>query len=63
MYTPENVFVVLTVASATLMACWVLCVVLQQRRLKRATVILAAISGLAAACVYVSIWGFTLSSF
>ena len=60
-----QVFVVLIAFSAILVNVWLASAVLERHRLKRyrlrrATAILAAISGIIIACLYVSIWGFKL---
>lgn len=54
-------FVGLTGASAILVALWMAFVVLHRRRLERAAVILAALSAIATAYLYVILWGFTIS--
>lgn len=53
-------FVGLTGACAVLLALWMAFVVLHRRRLERAAVILAALSAILTAYLYVSLWGFTL---
>lgn len=55
-----QLFVGLTAACAVLLALWMAFVVLHRRRLERAAVILAAISAILTAYLYVSLWGFTL---
>jgi hypothetical protein len=56
-----QLFVELTGASAVLVALWMAFVVLHRRRLERAAVILAAISAIVTAYLYVAMWGFTIS--
>lgn len=55
-----EVFVVLIAFSALLVNVWLASAVLERHRLKRATAVLAAISGIIMAWLYVSIWGFKL---
>ena len=55
-----QVYVALMGASAVLVALWMAFTVLRQRRLERAAVILALISALASAYLYVELWGFTI---
>ncbi len=55
-----QVFVVLLAFSAILVNVWLASAVLERYSLKRVTAILAAISGIIMAWLYVSIWGFTL---
>ncbi len=55
-----QVFVVLLAFSAILVNVWLASAVLERYRLKRVTAILAAISGIMMAWLYVSIWGFKL---
>lgn len=55
-----QLFVGLTGACAVLLALWMAFVVLHRRRLERAAVILAALSAILTAYLYVSLWGFTL---
>jgi len=55
-----QVFVVLLAFSAILVNVWLASAVLERYRLKRVTAILAAISGIIMAWLYVSIWGFRL---
>ncbi|HTM90178.1 MAG TPA: hypothetical protein VL155_18380 [Terriglobales bacterium] len=55
-----EVFVVLLAFSAILVNVWLASAVLERYRLKRATAILAAISAIIMAWLYVSIWGFKL---
>lgn len=54
-------FVGLIGASAILVALWMAFVVLHRRRLERAAVILAALSAIATAYLYVALWGFSIS--
>ena len=54
-------FVGLMGISAVFVAFWMTFVILHRRSLERAAVILAAISAVAMACLYVSMWGFTIS--
>lgn len=53
-------FVVLLAFSAILVNVWLASAVLERYTLKRITAILAAISGVIMAWLYVSIWGFNL---
>jgi hypothetical protein len=55
-----EVFVVLIAFSALLVNVWLASAVLERHRLKRVSAILAAISGIIMAWLYVSIWGFRL---
>jgi hypothetical protein len=55
-----QVFVVLLAFSAILVDVWLASAVLERYTLKRVTAILAAISGIIMAWLYVSIWGFRL---
>jgi shikimate kinase len=55
-------FVGLTGSCAVLLALWMALVVLHRRRLERVAVILAAISAIATAYLYVQMWGFTIAS-
>lgn len=55
-----QLFVGLTAACAVLLALWMAFVVLHRRRLERATVILAAVSALFTAYLYVTLWGFSI---
>jgi hypothetical protein len=55
-----EVFVVLIAFSALFVNVWLASAVLERHRLKRTTAILAAISGIITAWLYVSIWGFKL---
>lgn len=55
-------FVGLTGASAILVALWMAFVVLRRRRLERAAVILAAMAATATAYLYVTMWGFSIST-
>lgn len=55
-----QVFVVLLAFSAILVNVWLASAVLERYRLKRVTAILAAISGIIMAWLYVSIWGLKL---
>ena len=55
-----QLFVGLTGISSILVALWMAFVVLHRHRLERAAVILAAISGIVTACLYVALWGFTI---
>lgn len=55
-----QLFVGLTAACAVLLALWMAFVVLHRRRLERAAVILAAVSALFTAYLYVTLWGFTI---
>lgn len=55
-----QVFVVLLAFSAILVNVWLASAVLERYSLKRVTAILAAISGIIMAWLYVSIWGFKL---
>jgi shikimate kinase len=54
-------FVGLTGSCAVLLALWMALVVLHRRRLERVAVILAAISAIATAYLYVTMWGFTIA--
>ena len=55
-----QLFVGFTAACAVLLALWMAFVVLHRRRLERATVILAAVSALFTAYLYVTLWGFSI---
>lgn len=55
-----QVFVVLLAFSAILVNIWLASAVLERYSLKRVTAILAAISGIIMAWLYVSMWGFKL---
>ena len=55
-----QVFVVLLAFSAILVNVWLASAVLERYTLKRITAILAAISGIIMAWLYVSIWGLKL---
>lgn len=55
-----QVFVVLLAFSAILVNVWLASAVLERYRVKRVTAILAAISGIIMAWLYVSMWGFRL---
>jgi hypothetical protein len=55
-----EVFVVLLAFSAILVNVWLASAVLERYRLKRVTAILAAISGIIMAWLYVSMWGLKL---
>ena len=55
-----QVFVVLLAFSAILVNVWLASAVLERYRLKRVTAILAAISAVIMAWLYVSIWGVKL---
>jgi hypothetical protein len=55
-----EMFVVLIAFSAILVNVWLASAVLEQHRLKRISAILAAISAIIMAWLYVSIWGFRL---
>ncbi len=55
-----QLFVGFTAACAVLLALWMAFVVLHRRRLERAAVILAAVSAILTAYLYVSLWGFTI---
>lgn len=55
-----QVFVVLLAFSAILVNVWLASAVLERYSLKRVTAILAAISGIIMAWLYVSMWGFKL---
>jgi hypothetical protein len=55
-----QVFVVLLAFSAILVNVWLASAVLERYSIKRVTAILAAISGIIMAWLYVSIWGFKL---
>jgi hypothetical protein len=59
-FSKLQLFVSLTASSAVLVALWMALVVLHRRRLERAAVILAAISAIATAYLYVTMWGFTI---
>ena len=54
-------FVGLTAGSAVWVALWMALVVLHRRRLERAAVILAALTAIATAYLYVTMWGFTIN--
>ena len=60
-FSKLQLFVGLTGACAILLALWMAFVVLHRRRMERAAVILAAISAMLAAYLYVTLWGFTIS--
>jgi hypothetical protein len=55
-----QLFVAFIGASAVLVALWMAFVVLHRNRLERATVILALVSAILTAYLYVSLWGFTI---
>ncbi len=55
-----QVFVVLLAFSAILVNVWLASAVLERYRLKRVSAILAAISVIIMAWLYVSLWGFKL---
>lgn len=55
-----QIYIAFMGASAVLLALWMAFTVLRQRRLERAAVILALISALASAYLYVELWGFTI---
>ncbi|MGE5207390.1 MAG: hypothetical protein ACM3PW_17400 [Chlamydiota bacterium] len=55
-----QLFVGFTGACAVLLALWMAFVVLHRRRLERAAVILAAVSAILTAYLYVTLWGFTI---
>jgi len=55
-----QVFVVLLAFSAILVNVWLASAVLERYSIKRVTAILAAISGIIMAWLYVSMWGFKL---
>lgn len=59
-FSKLQLFVGLTASCAVLLALWMALVVLHRRKLERAAVILAAISALATAYLYVTMWGFTI---
>ena len=59
-FSTLQLFVILMGISSTLVAFWIASVVLHRRLLERAAVILAAISGVLTACLYLSIWGLKL---
>jgi shikimate kinase len=60
-FSKLQLFVGLTASCAVLLALWMALVVLHRRRLERAAVILAAISAIATAYLYVTLWGFTVA--
>lgn len=55
-----NLFVLLIAFSAILVNVWLASAVLERHRLKRVSAILAAISAIIMAWLYVSLWGFKL---
>ncbi len=55
-----NLFVLLIAFSAILVNVWLACAVLERHRLMRLSAILAAISAIITAWLYVSLWGFKL---
>lgn len=55
-----DLFVLLIAFSALLVNVWLASAVLERRRLKRLSAILAAISAIIMAWLYVSLWGFKL---
>ena len=59
-FSKLQLFVGLTAGSAVLVALWMALVVLHRRRLERAAVILAALTAIATAYLYVNLWGFTI---
>lgn len=59
-FSKLQLFVGLTAGCAVLEALWMALVVLHRRRLERAAVILAAVTALATAYLYVTMWGFTI---
>jgi putative flippase GtrA len=62
MFSTLQLFVGLIGFSAVLVAFWMTSVILHRHSLERAAVILAAISGLVTAYLYVSMWGFTVTA-
>jgi hypothetical protein len=59
-FSKLQLFVGLTAGSAVWVALWMALVVLHRRRLERAAVILAALTAIATAYLYVIMWGFTI---
>ncbi len=55
-----NLFVLLIAFSSLLVNVWLASAVLERHRLKRLSAILAAISAIITAWLYVSLWGFKL---
>jgi hypothetical protein len=59
-FSTLEMFVVLIAFAAILVNVWLASAVLERHRLKRISAILAAISAIIMAWLYVSIWGFRL---
>ncbi len=59
-FSKLQLFVGLTAGSAVLVALWMALVVLHRRRLERPAVVLAPLTAIATAYLYVNMWGFTI---